>query len=84
VNTFRSCYDLVSDRKKWLQARHSHDVLPAETPRMNEIGRKVLHVDWHNHRDIVTVASSHSVYVFENKVEKSGGRPAEVKGYAFA
>ena len=44
-------------------------MLPAEVPRLTEIGRKVLHVDWHDHRDIITVASSHSVYVYEQKPE---------------
>ena len=58
-------FDLINGRKNWMQARHSHDTLRKETPRMTETGRKVLHVDWHNHRDIITVASSHSVYVFE-------------------
>eukprot|EP00466_Bigelowiella_natans_P000523 jgi/Bigna1/125853/aug1.1_g561 len=61
-------YDLLHDRKKWLQARHAHDFLSAEMPRMSETGRKVLHVDWHDERDIITVASSHSVYVYEKKV----------------
>mmetsp|Transcript_16714 Transcript_16714/g.25149 ORF Transcript_16714/g.25149 Transcript_16714/m.25149 type:complete len:876 (-) Transcript_16714:245-2872(-) len=63
-------YDMVNNRKKWLQARHAHDFLSAETPRMNEIGRKVLHVDWHDERDIITVASSHSVYVYGLKNER--------------
>mmetsp|Transcript_2555 Transcript_2555/g.3547 ORF Transcript_2555/g.3547 Transcript_2555/m.3547 type:complete len:260 (+) Transcript_2555:365-1144(+) len=61
-------YDLLHDRKKWLQARHEHDFLSAEMPRMSETGRKVLHVDWHDERDIITVASSHSVYVYEKKI----------------
>eukprot|EP00467_Chlorarachnion_reptans_P025511 CAMPEP_0114491146 /NCGR_PEP_ID=MMETSP0109-20121206/2838_1 /TAXON_ID=29199 /ORGANISM="Chlorarachnion reptans, Strain CCCM449" /LENGTH=1009 /DNA_ID=CAMNT_0001667847 /DNA_START=113 /DNA_END=3142 /DNA_ORIENTATION=+ len=80
-------FDILNDRKKWLQARHAHDFLPAETPRVNEIARKVLHVDWHNERDIITVASSHSVYVYEQKpdaeVQKSE-RDSKSSRYAYA
>ncbi|GAB5358147.1 hypothetical protein AAMO2058_000433900 [Amorphochlora amoebiformis] len=79
-------YDLINGRKKWLQARHAHDVLGAEKPRMTEIGRKVLHVDWHDERDIITVASSHSVYVYELRPDDdSRSRAEESPGrYAYA
>mmetsp|Transcript_23354 Transcript_23354/g.45525 ORF Transcript_23354/g.45525 Transcript_23354/m.45525 type:complete len:261 (-) Transcript_23354:166-948(-) len=72
-NYFMIC-DVENGHKQYLQARHKYDQKQSEFPEMEEYSKKVLHVDWHKHRDIVTAASAHSVYVYEQAgVADAGG-----------
>jgi len=59
------------------QARHQYDQKQASAPVMEEYTKKVLHVDWNRRRNVVSAASAHSVYIYQqekvNAESKVGG-----------
>mmetsp|Transcript_34851 Transcript_34851/g.56060 ORF Transcript_34851/g.56060 Transcript_34851/m.56060 type:complete len:141 (+) Transcript_34851:116-538(+) len=76
-DNFFMIYDVKDDKKHYIQARHQYDQKQASAPVMEEYTKKVLHVDWNRRRNVVSAASAHSVYIYQqekvNAESKVGG-----------